>query len=449
MRKNVKEQLEGMILLLEEAWAEMDRALSNQAYITAQELLEETYQAAIQMGTVIEQWEGEGFVTVGILEEYCERIYEVHKALSEAEPLAGAAEESRAELPAILERLKLSVAEDIKIRREAVFLPYKAAMWDSLEGMWRKAAEDPDWDAYVIPIPYYDKNPDGSLRQEHYEGKQYPEAVPITHYNDYNFAQNHPDVIFIHNPYDEHNTVTSVHPFFYSKNLKQFTDRLVYIPYFVLQEMNPCNRAAIECIEHLIAVSAVIHADTVIVQSENMRQIYIDVMTKEAGENTRAIWEEKIIGSGSPKLDKLEHLKKQELKLPEEWQRIIQKQDGDSKKIFLYNTSVTALLLYEERLLAKIRRVFEIFKENQAEAVLWWRPHPLLEATIASMRPQLCGEYEKIVEQYRREGWGIYDDTADLDRAIAFCDAYYGDGSSLVTLCRKAGKYIMIQDVDV
>ena len=65
------------------------------------------------------------------------------------------------------------------------------------------------------------------------------------------------------------------------------------------------------------------------------------------------------------------------------------------------------------------------------------------------MRPQLWEEYEKLVEQYRREGFGIYDDTADLDRAIALCDAYYGDGSSLVQLCRKVGKPVMIQCVEV
>ena len=42
---------------------------------------------------------------------------------------------------------------------------------------------------------------------------------------------------------------------------------------------------------------------------------------------------------------------------------------------------------------------------------------------------------------------GIYDDTADVDRAIACCDGYYGDWSSLVGLCREAGKPVMIQRV--
>ena len=54
----------------------------------------------------------------------------------------------------------------------------------------------------------------------------------MTHYGDYDFESRRPDMIFFHNPYDQFNNMTSVHPFFYSKNLKSFTDMLVYIPYY-------------------------------------------------------------------------------------------------------------------------------------------------------------------------------------------------------------------------
>jgi hypothetical protein len=36
-----------------------------------------------------------------------------------------------------------------------------------------------------------------------------------------------------------------------------------------------------------------------------------------------------------------------------------------------------------------------------------------------------------------------------LERAIAVSDAYFGDGSSVVQLCQKAGMPVMIQNVDV
>ena len=35
------------------------------------------------------------------------------------------------------------------------------------------------------------------------------------------------------------------------------------------------------------------------------------------------------------------------------------------------------------------------------------------------MRPQLWVEYEKLVKQYKEEGWGIYDDTSDIEIAVS------------------------------
>lgn len=73
----------------------------------------------------------------------------------------------------------------------------------------------------------------------------------------------------------------------------------------------------------------------------------------------------------------------------------------------------------------------------------------MLRNTIQSMREALSEDYEKLLEEYCREGWGIYDESAELNRAIAVCDAYYGDGSSVVQLCEKAGKPVMIQNLDI
>ena len=117
-------------------------------------------------------------------------------------------------LSQMFHKIENSIQNDIKVRLEAVFLPYKASMWDSLESIWKAADEDPDYDEYVIPIPYYDKKPNGNFEEMHYEGSQYPDYVPVTWYENYDFEKRKPDMIFIHNPYDECNYVTSVHPFF-------------------------------------------------------------------------------------------------------------------------------------------------------------------------------------------------------------------------------------------
>jgi len=445
MRKAQKRQAEDFLRLLEQAHAQIRKYIEKRNTPAALGLLKDCQDGAISLGNLIEKSEGEDFVTIPVLEEYCELVYQIYESLAEGQMLN--ANKTYKTLRSSLMKIENSVKIDIKARIEAVFLPYKASMWDSLESVWKAADEDPDCDAYVVPIPYYDKNPDGSFKEMHYEGDDYPKNVPVIRYEDYDFAERRPDMIFIHNPYDNNNYVTSVHPFFYSKNLKQFTEKLIYIPYFILQEIDPTNKTAIGDMEHFCTVPAVMNADKVVVQSENMRQVYIDVMSKYAGENTRKVWEEKILGLGSPKIDKVMNTRKEDLEIPEEWLKVIEKPDGSWKKIVFYNTSVTALLKHDEKMLKKIEDVFRIFKENKDEITLLWRSHPLMEATIGSMRPKLWMEYQRLVELYRTEKLGIYDDSAELERAIAICDAYYGDPSSVVQLCLNVGKTVMMQSV--
>ena len=224
----------------------------------------------------------------------------------------------------------------------------------------------------------------------------------------------------------------------------------------MLGEIDPDNQQAVEGMKHFCFMPGIINADKVVVQSENMRQIYINEYIKAAtkiglGEEhiNRKFLEKKFLGTGSPKFDKVLNTKKEDLKIPKEWLKIIEKPDGTWKKIIFYNTSIGALLLHSDKMLKKMETVFETFKENKDEIALLWRPHPLIQATIESMRPQLWVGYQEIKDRYIEEGWGIYDDTSDVDRAVALSDAYYGDGSSVIQLCRMAGMPVMVQNVEI
>ncbi len=410
-------------------------------------LLQSCQEKAIEIGNTIESLMGEGFVTVKYLEEYCEVVYETHGLVSAATQVSPSNIEKK--LNKSILKVINSVKNDIQVKKEAVFLPYKASMWDALETVWRRYDADPDWNAVVVPIPYYDRNPDGSFSAMHYEGNEFPKDVPITMYNKYEFKENHPDEIYIINPYDGNNFVTSVEPFFYSTNLKQFTDCLVYIPYFVLGEPDINQAADIANLEHFVLTPGVLNANKIILQSENMKEAYLKVLTAKFGENTRKIWNDRIEGTGSPKFEKLIKTSKSDVVIPDEWELLIKKPDGSDKKIVLYNTGIAGLLEAGESMIGKISRVIATFYEHREEIVLWWRPHPLIEATLTSMRPDLWEAYKVVRDKYIEDGFGIFDDSPDMDRALIYSDAYYGDGSSLVELYKKTGKPIMIQSATV
>ncbi|MCI5877861.1 MAG: hypothetical protein MRZ93_05540 [Lachnospiraceae bacterium] len=429
----------------EELWQENQKITTYRTEEAGlQEVLAGCQNMAVDLGTQIEKVYGEGLDCVHGLENYCEIIYRiaVEQDAQNKRELESSAKE-------ILQDIKKCMEQEIPDKLEVVFLPYKVSMWDSLESIWLAAREDGTCDAYVIPIPYYDKNADGSFGEEHYEGGEYPAYVPVTGYDSYDFEARQPDIVFIHNPYDQCNHVTSVHPFFYTKNIKKVTEKLVYIPYFILNDGRELETPeAVEEVKKFCLTPGVLQAEKVVVQSEKMRRLYIKILTEISGggETIKKYWENRISGIGSPKVDKIFGTCEESIEIPSEWKKILEEAGEKRKKVIFYNTSVDAFLKSSDAMLQKMEQVFQVFQNRCADVILWWRPHPLLESTIDSMRPDLLEYYKKIQRKYREAGWGIYDDMPDMNAAIACSDGYYGDMSSVAYLYAKEEKPVLIQN---
>jgi hypothetical protein len=332
-----------------------------------------------------------------------------------------------------LSRIENSIMEELKPDKiEAVFFPYKYSMADSLQSIWEAAMGDPQCDVYICPIPYFDRTPNGAFGAMHFEGDYYPKNLPLVDWQEYDVEKRLPDAIFIHNPYDDGNIVTSVHPNFYAKRLRGFTDLLVYSPYFVVgNDVLPDN---------FCTTAACIYAHRVILQSENVRQIYIRAFKETYGAHEHILGktEDRFVALGSPKFDAVLSAKCDDFVLPDEWARLIH-----NKKVVFYNSTLGALLTGNEQYLKKLRYVLDEFRKRD-DMVLWWRPHPLTVSTLNSMRQNLLWEYKQIVEDYKNWGRGIYDETPSPHAAISHSDAYYGDSSSLVPMYQATGKPVMI-----
>ncbi len=452
MRTAQKNEILDTVGTLHAAHAEIKGYIEKSNIAAAAELLVLCQQSAMEIGNLIDVSEKGECVTISYLEGYCELVYQIHEELCGDTNHVNTAAKHHKNLEKYLLKIENSIKNDIPIRKEVAFFPYKASMWDSLESVYLAAREDPECDAYCVPIPYYDKNPDGSFGVMHYEGREYPKNIEVVDYRTYEFEKRKPDEIYIHNPYDNCNYVTSVMPRFYSGNLKKYTDCLVYIPYCMYTEVDPNDSQVLEMRRAFYWVPGVINADKVILQSENMKKVFIKIYLQEAkkyGFTGKHLDEnylnQKFLGTGSPKCDRATKIKKEDLDIPDEWQKIIKKPDGTDKKIVFYNITVGAFLDQDEKALEKIRKVLAFFYDNKEVLALLWRPHPLLKSTMFSMRPRLYPVYNQIADEYKKAGWGIFDDSADLDRAVVLCDMYYCDGHSVEELCRKAGKKVICQ----
>lgn len=417
MRKWQKLKAEELLVQIEQAHEQIRKDIEQKNISAAVILLEDCQNSAISLGTLIENTEGEGHPTVTLLEEYCELVYSLHEEL-----IGGIiAAANKIYKPLRQKHIKIfnSLKYDVKTRIEAVFLPYKASMWDSLESVWQAADADSDCDAYVIPIPYFDKNLDGTFCKAHYEADMYPDYVPITKYDEFDFEAHHPDMIYIHNPYDYANYVTSVHPFFYSDNLKKYTECLIYIPYYATSGGMSDGQGL---------CPAYFNADYIVLQAEKFRE-YFD----------RRIPDNKFLILGSPKFDSVINKCKNPPEPQIEWRS---KMKG--RKVYFYNTSINGMLGNTEFFLKKMKYVFDIFKRRE-DSCLIWRPHPLLESTFDSMRKEYKPIYEALKTLFIEDNIGIYDDTTNIEDTIALSDVYIGDsGTSVTSLFGVVGKPMFI-----
>ncbi|MCL1894357.1 MAG: CDP-glycerol glycerophosphotransferase family protein [Holophagaceae bacterium] len=425
MRKAEQAKIVEYLKVLHGAHKELDKAALQENH---PKIISGCQELAAQVAQYISETKGPGTQTASSLEEY--RQY-----LSQAEAAPNGIDKYFIKkLRAKLFRIETLAQSELKPNKiEVLFLPYKYSMADSLESIWLAAMADPQCDVKICPIPYYDRLPGGTFGQMHYEGDCYPKSLPLVDWQAYDIESSRPDAIFIHNPYDEGNYVTSVHPNFYSKRLRGLTDMLVYVPYFVVMDDIP---------DHFVTVPGCIYAHKVIVQSEKVRQTYIRTFKDKFGDAFGKP-EDKFLALGSPKFDKVLNTKREDYQLPEEWQRLI-----GNKKVIFYNSTISAILNGNEQYLKKLRQILDTFRSRD-DVVLWWRPHPLNDATYSSMRPQLLAEYKQIISDYKSQAWGIFDDTPDPHMVIAYSDAYYGDWSSLVPMYQVTDKPVMIGNLDI
>ena len=419
VRKREKEQIQKFIELLLRVHLEMMSQIGKIRFEILYSMFLDCVEGTECIISKLEKSEGDVADVMQLINTYHEQMYELGDLLQE-EAIEKAIEQNKFVIETV-EKLLTSIEQNIKAYKEVVFLPYKASMWDSLESIWMAAEKDVDCRAYVVPIPYYERNSDYSLGTYHYEGNEFPEDVPITYYEDYSLDDRQPDVIYIHNPYDGANYVTSVEPRFYSDKLKTYTDCLVYVPYYATS--GGMSEGQEKC-------PAYYHVDYIVIQAEKYRKFF-----------DKNIQDEKFLPFGSPKFDRVIRMCNQPKQIPKEW-----KEKMEGKKVYFFNTSLSGLLADTDAFLKKMDYVFQCF-EGREDTCILWRPHPLFESTLESMREGFVARYQALKQKFLTEQIGIYDDTPDITKTIALCDAYIGDGgTSLTSLFGVAGKPIFLLD---
>ena len=369
---------------------------------------------------------------------------EEHEALGEYNQLINAPEHDADLIKKAIDVFSQQIQEEKETYR-VLFLPYKYSMWDSFASIFEAAKEDENCESYVMPIPYYDKDQEGNFTEMHDESRSYPNDVGIIPWQDNQVDEIDPDVIFIHNPYDGNNLVTSIHPKYYTNKLVCKDRVVIYVPYYV---------SYTEDKEVAVTMGgAEFYADYVIMQSEWYKKQFEQILSdyKKSDDNLNnliAFYDNgnKFVVLGNPKYDKIRSLAKAEYPLRADWKEKLFDESGNKKFTVLLDTTLEMIVKKREKMLDKIGDVIDFF-EKRDDLALIWRPHPLIESTLRSMCSELIPIYVKLVERCKKLENCIFDDTNDMHTAMAWSDAFMGKYGSMIELYRVAKKPTIMLEI--
>ena len=451
-------------------------------------------------------------------EDYCECVFGIYQRLSENGDIdfASDIEQIRA---GFLDFERFIDEESVRVlpeKKKVLFLCWRAEHWHSLHTIWEAATLDRDTEVTVIAVPYFIKNANGEVSKDEMivESDGYPESVLLTPYNRYDMQKEHPDVVIYQCPYDEYSDAMTVHPYYYSSNLRKYAEKLVFIPPFTLREISDKDEKSRYTVGCFICNPGVVLADVIFVQSEDMKRAYESILDKMISRDVKYLkeewipdresvspkdyensdkeadelfdytpddyrveelinWNRKIIACGSALSDWDERSRivikcenddlifdktgKQVedgiydkcITVPDEWIVKMKKEDGSFRKVLLYTISAGVAFEYGSKVFEKASAIIEMLDNSYHDdlVMLFFADRNYRQA-LRKNNPSAWSACQKFKEKVR-SGRHIFDDSLDEKKAAILCDACFGDGSSVMNLCREYGRPVMIQSPDL
>ena len=407
-------------------------------------LLPELQQMAVDLGNYIEKVKGEympsAVSTVEVLQEYCDAVYglytDINGMLDEEQlrdPISFMAADR---LKVALEKLDSRIGEELLKRRSVVFFPVGAKQWKGFEQAFARESKRDDTDIYIVPLPVLFKDIYGRVTASEDEiraaaGREdYPVGLVTHPWENFDVRTLRPDTIYIQDPYDGENPCLTVPSGYYALKLKDCTDELIFIPAFETGEFTKEDINDIYNMKHYAAAPGVICADRVLLQSENIRQLYIDRLTEFAGEKTHALWESKLETA--------------------EWLYAKGDEDapvkGKQEKKLLYVIGLNELSEHKQDIAERVKDRLELFREHSEGIEVTVRLFPKDKSLWDKVDRELTNEIDSLIEAC---GLEEKHDSLTKEEETDIYDAYYGSASPYVPLFVERKKPVMIADYSI
>lgn len=427
------------------------------------QLLQNIQQLMISAGNLLEQTRGADFPTVHEIEGFCEEIYQAYTLCSE-EPSQQQAEVIHQTIRKLAEQyfgLQAKINETYLDRKEILIIPYRAKYWYAIKTVYEKFATDDQTDVYVISVPLHHRAAFGEFIDTFYEGNQYPEDVPITDYRQYDVAGRVPDQIYIQSAFDGNNPTISIDPAFYSDQLAQCTPCLIFAPWMLLDE-NLGNDWLLEKeLQSIGCQPGVVHADQVLLQSENIRDHFLNVLKEFAGEAYLPEFEKKLVTDNYPVLQYIDSFISEDDPVSNRRNLLIEGNNAafhdtdltadytECKWDFYYISVAGVLYEGEAYLKAMTEKVEELASSGDViSLVVEARAETTLKTVDSALYDQLFDGVRKLSENASVTVMKEPETPEEQYQAVSTHDQYFGDQGPVTWLFQHFSKPVQINTID-
>ncbi len=348
---------------------------------------------------------------------------------------------------------KKLVAQGEKSGKKVVaLLPCRAMWWGTIEPLWRYYVSRPEeYDVHVLPVFFFDCDFGGNVGEKHDERNLFPEEVKVEPCENFDFAGIHPDIIVTQVPFDGFNTSFTLHEFFYSGNLLNFTDELIYVPCYDVDDPLEEGDKAEAAIKTLIEQQAVINSDRVILATEKLKDMYIGRLLELTGEDTRSYWLQKIATMAEycgEEHDTESRAPKHYLtdSCDEDWLTLV----GDNnRKIMVYYFTISFLMQGQEKAIDKISRSLNIFEEAGDSIIAVIVPQNAILSQLREIDQALWNKLEPVLNTISERKNCVLDNKGIALNNMSKWNAFYGDRGAVAHKCIEMGIPVMIENLEI
>lgn len=317
------------VSVLDEMMEACTAQMQEQQYEDVLSVLPELQQLVVDFGTLLEEVRGETNPcvqnVVAKIQEYCDALYALYEQLNIRlqEPGVPEAGQQSVDVPdadvtvrASYEafarsytEMKAEIQQFCIARRSVLFICTGMREWHAYEHLCDEERQKTDTDVYIACVPTvfkdiyghaeYGQNAEdvNTIRiQDHIQNLygEFADNIQFMPWQKVNPALLAPGTIYIQDPYDGENPCLTIPPMYYAGNLRKYTKNLIYVPSYKVKEFGAEDTTDRYNMKHYVTAPALMYADQIYVQSENMRQRYLECLVEFSGEAYRAIWERKI-----------------------------------------------------------------------------------------------------------------------------------------------------------